>query len=149
MSSKVTADKGQLSFFQDFVRLILQYARFGVVGIVASVVHVGLFVFSIEIFGLWEIYANILGFSVAVCVSYFGNLLWTFNHVIESNKSVVNKSYLVRFWFVAILGLLLNTLIVYLISEVYHLEYYYSVILMVTATPVVIFTLNKVWVFRK
>ena len=131
-------------------QLLLQYAKFGIVGISATAIHAGVFTILIESLTLRPLTANILAFSIAVFVSYLGNFVWTFKHEMETDGNHMQSRHLIfaRFFVVAIIGLCLNSLAVYLIVEITMLPYFYAIIPMVGIVPIVIFVLNKFWTFR-
>jgi putative flippase GtrA len=126
------------------VVLGLQYARFGIVGAAATLVHVLVYAGLIELLGAAPLVANTLGFAVAVNLSFVGHRGWTFR---DQEKGDAGRS-LLRFWIVALLGFALNTLIVWAITGPLGLAYGWAIPLMVGATPLATFTLSKAWAFR-
>lgn len=58
--------------------LLTQAFRFGVVGLAATVVHFLVAVVAVQLGVLAPQLANVLGFGVAFCVSFFGQWRWTF-----------------------------------------------------------------------
>ncbi len=56
----------------------LQYGRFAVVGLVATLVHVFVYAASIEWLGQTPLAGNALGFAAGVNVSFLGHRRWTF-----------------------------------------------------------------------
>jgi putative flippase GtrA len=132
------------------LKVAFQYTKFGTIGALATLVHVGIFATLIELFDLWEVQANLVAFCIAVGVSYIGHSRWTFKveqTLKEKNRLRVNKSF-IRFWLVSIMGLIINTLVVFLVSDIWQAPYYYAMALMVTVTPLFIFTTSKLWVFK-
>ena len=130
-------------------RAVLQYSRFATVGVAATLIHVTTFAILIELAGVLPLVANVVGFGVAVFVSFIGHFLWTFAPQI--GETVVYRSRtrttLIRFVFVALLGLALNSLAVYLMVDILGLPYGMAIILMVGPVPGVVFALNKLWAF--
>jgi putative flippase GtrA len=130
--------------------LLLQYARFGIVGLSATIVHSVLYLLLGGPVGISPLIANVLAFSVAVLVSYFGHFQWTFRDESGAGAAEVSlmKDQLPRFVIVAVIGLILNSLAVYSVVDVMGSAYGYALIPMVTLVPVVVFALSKIWVFR-
>ena len=117
----------------------LQYGRFLLVGVAATVVHVLVYAGAVEYLALRPLVANALRFAVAVQVSFFGHRRWTFRAASGSRG---------RFWAVAILGFAVNSLFVRLVTVNLGLAYYWAIPLIGGVTPVLTFTLSKLWAFR-
>ena len=127
------------------MRHLLQYLRFGSVGLVATVVHVLAFVTLIELAATSPLLANLLAFALAVLVSFGGHRRWTFRP--EAAGPRHPKAALLKFILVALLGLTLNSLAVYLITELLDLSYRYALLVMIGIVPLIVFLLSKHWVF--
>ena len=128
------------------LRLLGQYVKFGSVGGGATLVHVSLFSLLIEKGHVTPLIANVQAFVVAFLLSFVGHYYWTFADQIGGKG--VRRSAIVRFLVTALIGLGLNTLIVYLIDQVFNLHYLYAAILMVGPVPLLLFALSKFWAFR-
>jgi putative flippase GtrA len=127
-------------------RLLVQGLKFGIVGGLATAVHLALFVLFIELAGMQPFWANFPAFAVAVVVSFTGHFLWTFRRRDREGAKHWTPA-LVKFAATAILGLLLNLLIVHGVVDVFALSYGYAAVLMATLTPTVVFTVSKFWAF--
>lgn len=55
---------------------------------------------------------------------------------------------LVRFFVVAIVGLLLNTFWVFIVTNVCNFQYYISLFFIIFLTPLLLYLLNKFYVFK-
>lgn len=124
------------------IDLVLQYLKFGVVGLAATATHVLVFVALIEEVQATPLVANVLAFCVAVFVSYFGNFRWTFRHEAPTTATFV------RFACVSLVGLGLNSAVVYAVMDVAGRSYVVAVVVMVTLVPLVVFALNRLWSFK-
>ena len=122
----------------------LQYGRFVTVGLGATLVHVAVYAGTIELLDTAPLSANALGFATAVTLSFLGHRSWTFRD--RAGRS--GRDALLRFWGVALLGFLLNTLFVQLVTGTLGWSYDWAIPPMVAITPVVTFLLSKFWVFR-
>jgi putative flippase GtrA len=122
----------------------LQYGRFAVVGLVATLVHVFVYAASIEWLGQTPLAGNALGFAAGVNVSFLGHRRWTFAdaRTIQAGRS------LARFWIVALAGFVLNSLFVHLVTGTAGLGYGWAIPLIAGVTPVLTFVLAKRWAFR-
>ncbi len=119
---------------------IATIARFGVIGILATVVHAVCYLALSETAGLNALYANWIGFSVAFAVSLVGHSRWTFNTELTSRRAT-------RFLITAAIGLAANTGFVYVIVEM--LEFRPAVVLpfIMFVTPALIYVVSKFWAF--
>jgi putative flippase GtrA len=129
------------------LRLALQYARFGTVGIAAAAIHIMMFTASIELGGLAPLAANFVAFGVAVVVSFFGHFRWTFRGHTAGGGWQRQCAAFSRFVVVALTGLTLNSLGVYVVVNLLAWPYYYAIVLMIAFVPLVVFALNKFWAF--
>lgn len=119
-----------------------QVFRFGVVGVCATLTHVGVVLALVE-GGLAEpFWANVVAFTAAVFVTYFGNHGWTFR------LAGGHVRHFPRFLPVALGGLAMNQGIVYLIVRVLAWDYRIALALVVTVVPAITFVLNRQWAFR-
>ncbi len=92
--------------------LIVKFFKFGVVGVSGSVIDFGVTALCKGIFGLPGLLANAIGFTLAATSNYFLNRVWTW----KSTSKEVGIEY-AKFFFVSLLGLGLNTLIVFLLED--------------------------------
>lgn len=98
---------------QTFIPLVLQFGKFGIVGVLNTgvdflVLNILLSVFSVYS-GLLVIVFNTISFSAAVINSYFLNKYWTFQN---TEKEAVGSQF-GKFLFVSLIGLIINTTIVF------------------------------------
>ena len=93
--------------------LILKFLKFGVVGASGAVIDFGLTAFCKGILGIPELLANAIGFTLAATSNYYLNRIWTW----KSKSKDVGVEY-AKFFFVSLIGLGLNSLIVFLLKDV-------------------------------
>jgi len=136
--------------FEKNLLLIQQYFKFGIVGILATLVHVSIFVTLIEIFKLDPYFCNVSAYLFALFVSFCGNFFWVFKRNKKTNIWLNNPLFneFFKFFVVSLIGLSLNTFFVWFFVDFWETEYFFSVFFMVFATPVFVFCFNKFWVFR-
>jgi len=128
------------------LRLISEGTRFGIVGIFATGVHIGLLIVFVESFGLTPVRANFIAYFVGFLVGFAGHFLWTFK--VHTRRQL--RTWLIallKFMVVSLIGLVLNTIAVYTVVNVLDLHYLYAVVAMITAIPAIVFLLNKLWAF--
>lgn len=126
--------------------ILLQVLKFGSVGLAATLTHVGLFVLAVETLGLAPLAANVAAFSVAVLVSFAGHFHWTFRPPPDEDRREWTGA-LARFIAVALFGLTLNSLLVYVTVNMLHLPYLVAAALMASVVPVFLFLLSRFWAF--
>lgn len=126
--------------------LFAQGLKFGVVGGLATAVHLVLFVLCIELAGMAPFWANLPAFAVAVLVGFLGHFLWTFRRR-DGGGTGLWWGALGKFAVTAALGLAMNSLIVYAVVDVSGFAYGYAALLMATATPAAVFVISKFWAF--
>ena len=115
--------------------------RFGIVGVAATAVHVGMVVFLVEVLGLAPIWANALGFLTALPVSYFGNFHWTFGAEGQHRRRVP------RFVFTQTSGLAGSQAIMFFVVDVLALHYGLALATAVLIVPLSTYLLSRIWVF--
>ncbi len=94
------------------------FIRFGIVGVVNTVVDLGLFALLYRTGGLEPLLANGIAFILAVSNSYLLNHYWTFR---RPGSSISFSAY-VRFVVLNIGGLLLGTLAILMLGKFMPLE---------------------------
>lgn len=121
-------------------------ARFGIVGVGATLLHVAVFAAIIELLMWDEMVANTLAFLVAFSLSFAGHFGWTFaNLPSDVRRSAVDA--LPRFLAVSLLGFALNSLAVGVFARVLNFPYLASVGFMIFVTPLVVFLASRFWAF--
>lgn len=90
---------------------IRRFVKFGIVGVSGTLIDFSITWLCRDILGLPDLIANAIGFVVAATTNYILNRIWTW-HSTEKNVGV---EYL-KFFAVSVIGLLLNTLILFLLK---------------------------------
>ena len=109
-------------------------------------VHVGAYVGLVEKADLNALTANVLAFAIAVVVSFVGHAGWTFRQEFRQSRRSVQLLFF-RFTISALLGLLLNTLFVFLLVTLAQLPYGWAIPFFLFVTPLVVYLANRLWVF--
>jgi putative flippase GtrA len=120
---------------------IFQIIRFGIVGSLGMVIDFLVTWFFKEKVRLHKLVANGLGFSFAVIFNFLLNRSWTFQ-VVAGNE----QTQLLRFILVSLIGLGLNTLIVYLLTEK-KINFYVSKLIAIVIVFVWNYTANRYFTF--
>ena len=127
--------------------LALQGARFGAIGLAATVTHVLMFTSLIVFAALAPLVANFIAFGTAVLVSFIGHFHWTFRNQRPHQRPQQQRTAFARFALVALAGLALNSFAVILVVDLLGLPYQYALILMICVVPLLVFALSKFWAF--
>ncbi|WP_236074859.1 GtrA family protein [Teredinibacter purpureus] len=121
--------------------LIVQLLVFGVVGVLATLTHYLVALFSYEGLNLSLYFANLLGYLSAVLVSYFGHGRFTF-------KQSFRWALFVRFSVMSVTTFLCSELMLVGLENYAQLPARFSLAVVVCTIPIVTFVLSKLWVFK-
>lgn len=100
-------------------RLIQQIAKFGVVGVLATLLDYGLLFALTEWAGVYYLLSSILSFGLSTIFNYAASVRWVFAVKQEYSKT---RNF-VLFVILSIIGLGLNALIMWLGVEFLHWHY--------------------------
>ncbi|AGH49380.1 MULTISPECIES: GtrA family protein [Sphingomonadales] len=135
---------GTIGPWAQYRALLAQFFRYALTGGLASFVHLGLYWSLAELAGVAPMVSNLLGFSAAVVVGYVIHSHWSFRgHGRRGNLARTGG----RFIAVSLVGLALNSFWVWLFVERLGGPTWWPMPFMVTATPLLVFWLNRRWVF--
>lgn len=93
--------------------LILKFVKFGIVGASGTVIDFGLTALCKGILGMPDLLSNTIGFTLAATSNYFLNRVWTW----KSTSKEVGVEY-AKFLIVSLVGLGLNSLIIFLLKDI-------------------------------
>jgi putative flippase GtrA len=119
-----------------------QLSRFGFVGVLATAVHASVGLGLNEGAGMQPFWANLIAFCCALGVSFFGQTRLTFP------DSTADRAAFSRFVVVALTGLALNQLIVWVTTSLFDIPYWLSLPIIFCTVPAVTFLLLKFWALR-
>ena len=120
-----------------------QISRFGFVGVAATAVHVGVGLGLHEGIGMLPFWANLAAFCCALGVSFVGQTRFTFP------DSTADHGTFARFTVVAVSGLGLNQLIVWVVTSILGRTYELARVVIILTVPAVTFLLLKFWALRR
>jgi putative flippase GtrA len=122
--------------------LILQFVKFGIVGVSNTLISFAVYTLLLKAFGVWYVAASGIGFAVGAVNGFLWNRAWTFRgHVGDALTPV-------RWFVVQSCGLLVNLGLVYLFVDgvgVGKLTGQAATIMIVTLLT---FFANRAWTFR-
>jgi putative flippase GtrA len=127
----------QSGLAEEFWRL----ARFSFVGVVATVLHIGVAMIAVAAAGANPTVAAMIGFTAAFAVSYFGHFRFTFA------ASGRHRDYLLKFAVSSLASLVLSTGMVWVATAILGIDYKPSLIALAVIVPVCNYLVNRFWVF--
>jgi putative flippase GtrA len=122
---------------REFGRLV----RFGITGVMATVVYAAVTIILVERCGVRAIAAAIIGYLAASGVSYFGHLHFSFS--VEPD----HRTYFWRFLIASSLSFVLNVAITWIVTGVLGYSERISVIIASILIPTTNYLCNRFWVF--
>lgn len=122
---------------------IVRFIKFGMVGVLNTLVNWSIF-FILETYGVYYILANIIAYSLSTIHSYLWNTLWVFKY---KDKASTDTTF--KFIVLNIIGLCLNTGILYVLVDFFNLNKLFALIITTAIVMIINYAVNKVWVFKK
>lgn len=113
--------------------LLVQIFRFGIVGVVATLIDFIFLYFFKELCQIQVVFANTLSFIISVIYNYWASLTFVFDVNPEKSKS---KNFII-FVVCSVIGLLLNDLIVWVVTD--KLNVYYLISKVIATVFVMVF----------
>lgn len=123
---------------------IIQLFKFGMVGLSGLVIDFSITYFFKEHLHFDPYLANALGFGFAVVNNYFINRIWTFK-----NKEKAIMQQFAKFLLIALIGLGLNTLCIYMLHQQLHLPFYVAKLMAIVLVFAWNYTINATLTFSK
>ncbi len=122
-----------------------QFLKFCLVGGMAAVISFSIYYSFTEWLKMWYIYSAIFSFLISAVFNFLANKFWTF---VNQERGKQALAQLLKFFVVVFLGLVINTVIIYALTEWRGIDYRLS---WVFATGVVTFWnfgFNRFWTFK-
>ena len=111
-------------------KLIKQFMKFGVVGVIAFFIDYGLLALLTELFGINYLVSATISFTVSVIFNYIASMRYVFTH----KEDMSRRREFIIFVVLSVIGLLLNNLIMWAGVELAGVHY---LIVKIGATAVV------------
>lgn len=126
-------------------KLVEQILKFGVVGVIAFLIDYLLLFICTEFFHIYYLYSSVISFTVSVIFNYIASVKWVF----EVDKNGNKKKEFILFVIFSVIGLGINQVIMWAMSDKLHIYYMFSKIV---ATAVVMcwnFITRKLFLEKK
>jgi putative flippase GtrA len=122
--------------------LIVQFVKFGIVGVSNTLLAFAVYTVLLKVFGVWYVAASGIGFAVGAVNGFLLNRRWTFkDHVGDALTPV-------RWAIVQSCGLGLNLALVYLFVHGLGMDELLGQIPTTVIVTVLTFAVNRSWTFR-
>lgn len=122
--------------------LVMQFVKFGVVGVSNTLIFFAVYTLLLKVFGVWYVAASGIGFAVGAVNGFLWNRAWTFRgHVGDALTPV-------RWFVVQTSGLLANLGLVYLFVDGVGLGKLEGQAVTIAIVTVVTFLANRAWTFK-
>lgn len=120
----------------------LKFIKFCIVGFSGIFVDFGITFLFKEVFKVQKYVANAIGFSTAATTNYLLNRVWTFQ---STNPHVVQEFS--RFFMIALIGLGINSLIIWAMSGRFKVNFYVSKLVATVVVTAWNFLINAYFTF--
>jgi putative flippase GtrA len=122
---------------------LLKFLKFGIVGASGMILDFSLTYLFKEIVKVQKYVANAIGFTVAATTNYLLNRIWTF-HDITPEITI----QFIKFFIISLIGLGINTLILYILVNNYKINFYLSKLFAIAVVMIWNFTINFIFTFK-
>ena len=122
--------------------LIKKFVKFGVVGASGVLVDFGFTFLCKELIKIPKYVSNAIGFTIAASTNYLLNRVWTFH----SQNPEIAIEY-VHFLLVSLIGLGINTLILWILVSKFKKNFYVSKLFAIAVVTVLNFFVNLIFTF--
>ena len=126
----------------EYAQLLVKLIRYGVVGVFGVGVDFSLTYFAKEKLKINPYVANAIGFSVATCINFFLNRIWTFR---SHDPAIWNQFGF--FALAAVIGLGLNTLLLRWLHQRWKMPFYVAKLLSTAVVVIWNFVINAFYTF--
>ena len=113
--------------------LFIQIFKFGIVGVIATIIDFAFLYIFKEFCNLPVIVSNTLSFCISVVYNYWASVKWVFN----VNKEKSSRRNFILFIVFSVIGLLLNDLIMHIATD--KMNIYYMLAKIIATAIVMIF----------
>ena len=131
-----------MSGHQGRTALLIQFVKFGVVGISNTLITLVVYTVLLKVFGVWYLAASAIGFAAGAVNGFLLNRRWTFRgHVGDAFTPV-------RWGIVQSCGLGINEALLYVFVHHAHIDKLLAQVCATVVVTITTFFVNRAWTFR-
>lgn len=122
---------------------LFRFVKFGLVGVLNTAINWIIFIL-LNSLGIYYIISNIIAYTLYTINSYMWNSKWVFKY---EGKNIKETTF--KFIILNVIGLILNTCILYVLVDILGLSKIIGLIIATAIVMVLNYFINKLWVFSK
>lgn len=122
-------------------KLIAQFMKFGIVGVIAFVIDYGVMIFLTEVFGVPYLISTTISFVVSVIFNYFASMRFVFKRKDDMSRRREFTIFIV----LSVCGLGINDLLMWLMVDSLYIDYRLSKIVVTVVVAVWNFVTRKIF----
>lgn len=122
-------------------KLINQILKFGIVGVIATIIDFIVLYLLTEFLHVHYLISSIISFTVSVIFNYILSIKWVF----EANHKQTKKDFII-FVVLSIIGLGINSLIMYLMVDKFNIHYMFTKVFATGVVMVYNFITRKIFI---
>ena len=122
-------------------KLIAQFMKFGIVGVIAFVIDYGVMIFLTEVFGVPYLISTPISFVVSVIFNYFASMRFVFKRKDDMSR----RREFIIFIVLSVCGLGINDLLMWLMVDSLYIDYRLSKIVVTVVVAVWNFVTRKIF----
>ena len=126
-------------------KLLVQFMKFGIVGVIAFVIDYGFMVLLTEVFGVPYLISTTVSFIISVIFNYFASMRFVFKRKDDMSR----RREFIIFVVLSIIGLIINDVFMWLMVDFLYIDYRLSKIVVTFIVAVWNFVTRKIFLEAK
>lgn len=126
-------------------KLIAQFMKFGIVGVIAFVIDYGFMVLLTEVFGVPYLISTTVSFIISVIFNYFASMRFVF----KRKDDMTRRREFIIFVVLSVIGLVINDVFMWLMVDFLFIDYRISKIVVTFIVAVWNFVTRKIFLEAK
>ena len=126
-------------------KLISQFMKFGIVGVIAFVIDYGFMVLLTEVFGVPYLISTTVSFIISVIFNYFASMRFVFKRKDDMSR----RREFIIFIVLSVIGLVINDVFMWLMVDFLFIDYRISKIVVTFIVAVWNFVTRKIFLEAK
>lgn len=127
-------------------KLFEQIIKFGIVGVIATVIDWIIFYTLFNAFGVWYILAKFIAFVIATIFNYYLSMKYVF--VSKYSESEKGREFQL-FVLLSIIGMLITLALLWFTVEILGIDANYANIMVAVVVMCINFAMRKIWLEQK